>query len=163
MPTPTYTPLANITLSSSATTVSFSSINQSYKDIILIANFRPDYSSLVGIRINGDTSSSYRYVNMSNTISPSYNSSTATSSKIYINSNTNLSPSTKVSLITNFMDYTSTDKFKHIICRMNNYEATIVSSAGRWNSTSSMTSFSIDTDGGTFASGSSFSIFGVIA
>jgi len=36
MPTPTYTPLATLTLATGNTTVSFSSISQAYKDLVLV-------------------------------------------------------------------------------------------------------------------------------
>ena len=162
MPTPTYKPLANITLTGNATTVSFNSINQGFKDIILVAEFVPNFNALVTMRMNGDSGGNYRYVTMSNNTSAGFSSATGNSSAMYLIAAANVIAGTKVNLISNLVDYSATDKSKTIINRINNYQGTNASSGGRWSSTSAMTSFTLDTDGGTFAAGSTFAIWGVI-
>jgi hypothetical protein len=67
MPTPTYTPLATVTLGSSASSVTFSSIPGTYRDLILI--FDGTGSGTTGnlrMTFNGSTLSNFTDVRMYN-------------------------------------------------------------------------------------------------
>lgn len=65
MPGPTYTPLANITLSSSASSITFSSIPGTYKDLILVMNAKSaSGGAQCLVRLNSDSGTNYRYVRM---------------------------------------------------------------------------------------------------
>lgn len=56
----TYVPIASTTLSSNNTTVNFSSIPQTYKDLVLHISVRSNYSAAdMRFRINGNTGSIY--------------------------------------------------------------------------------------------------------
>jgi len=68
MPTPTYTPLATVTLGSTAASVTFSSIPATYRDLILIITAQRTGSPVnVGMRFNGDSGSNYSSVFMTGT------------------------------------------------------------------------------------------------
>jgi hypothetical protein len=82
MPTPTYTPLATVTLGSSASSVTFSSIPATYRDLILVVDGTTNATHNVGMRFNGDTGNNYFMVtafgNGSTTSSVTFSSIPAT-------------------------------------------------------------------------------------
>ena len=68
MPTPTYTPLANITLGSNATSVTFSSIAAGYRDYIIVATGTVTVEDGGPVfLLNGDTGQNYPTIYMTGT------------------------------------------------------------------------------------------------
>jgi hypothetical protein len=171
MPTATYTPLANVTLATAASSISFSSIPATpYRDLILVftgINTTDDVS--FSMRINGDTGANYSYVvgrgQFSSTVASNALSS-QTSMFIagwsYGQGTTNGLP-----VIVQIMDYSATDKHKTTLDRYqtirNNGEEEVGMVAGRWASTSAITSISVFPNSSTLKAGTTASLYGVIA
>ncbi len=63
MATPTYHLIDSTVLSSSASSVTFSSISQDYRDLILVATGTTSTATYRAVQLNGDTGSNYSYVN----------------------------------------------------------------------------------------------------
>jgi hypothetical protein len=61
------------------------------------------------------------------------------------------------------MDYSATDKHKTALSRSNNAGVVVSAHAGRWANTSAVTSINIEAIGLLYQSGSTFSLYGVIA
>lgn len=168
MPTPTYTPLANITLGSSAASVTFSSISQAYKDLVLIANLgTTDAGYSVVIRLNGDTGSNYSRVYMLGNGSSAVSAAQDGVSLMNLTGNLGADTTISTNLIANFMDYSATDKHKSVISRTNitagSYPGT-VANAFRWANTTNVTTAAVLAGpGSTFVSGSTFALYGIAA
>jgi P2-related tail formation protein len=166
MPTPTYTPLATVTLASSASSVTFSSIPATYRDLILVANYQNSgLSSATRLRVNGDSGSNYNGVWMIGTGSAAQAGpeSNQTSARV---GGANSGPHNTFSntLLFSFMDYQATDKHKTILSRFGSANTETQATASRWASTSAITSIYVfDVLGQTFQTGSTFSLYGVIA
>ena len=158
MPTATYTALANLTLGSAQTSVSFSSIPSSYRDLVLI--------------FNGSAASSqgadYLYFN-SDTTQANYSwlriqwdgsgYATSTGSDSSVGDITSGSPNT---VIMNIMDYSATDKHKTRIVKTTNTNGVSLVYASRWANTAAVTSLSYDSaTGGQFVAGSTFALYGI--
>jgi hypothetical protein len=159
MPTPTYTPLATVTLGSSAASVTFSSIPATYRDLILVANFTGSAANEdADIAFNSDTAANYTRVAMfANTAGPGTFSNTSRSVSAIYSSN-------RTTTILNVMDYSATDKHKTILNRFSNAgQSEVVAYAHRWANTAAITSLSLIARTGTFSSASTFNLFGVIA
>lgn len=163
MPTPTYTPLANITLSSSASSVTFSSISQSYKDLVLVidaGNAGNVYNGLRA-RFNGDSGSNYSWLyalgNGSTTVSGIENAVAQV--------NIGAAGASRSSTIVSIFGYSSANKHKSLLTRRAVNDASGYSvglEAGRWASTSAINSIVIfDQSGYNLDAGSSFSLFGI--
>jgi hypothetical protein len=163
MPTPTYTPLATVTLGSSASSVTFSSIPATYRDLVIVLSGRSNGGGAfnTGMRFNNDTGSNYSNVFMlGDGSSASSGSSTTTRQDISFYS------SVQGDVIGHIMDYSATDKHKTSLVRYNNQAAVTVARTFRWANTSAITSINFyngSANGETFASGSTFSLYGVIA
>jgi len=158
MPTPTYRPLATVTLGSSTSAVTFSSIPGTYRDLILVLDGTASVGINGSVYFNSDTTAAnYPYLRMTG------NGSTASS-----NSGNNIwfdFQTSKSMAVIQIMDYSATDKHKTSLSRWNNPASVIGATAIRWTNTAAVTSLQVkDTNNSaTFASGSTFSLYGVIA
>ena len=140
MATPTYDLLDSVTLSSSASSVTFSSIDQSYRDLVLVGEVYKDSGSAFAYTIgylNGDTANNYTSVWMRGDGS-SASSSTGTD---YIRFTTIAVNSTSPNFfVAQFLDYSATDKHKTILSRGNSRGTSYTEAiANRWANTSAIT------------------------
>jgi len=156
MATPTYTALATTTLSGTDTEVLFSSIPSGFRDLVLVADANAAQSDL-RLRINGDTGSNYNWLYAEGTGSGATSSSSSNQTSIGYFYVTTGQPF--VSVI-QFMDYSATDKHKTLLLRNNKNTERVSMIAGRWASTSAITSISLFTlPSGGYTSGT-FSLWG---
>jgi hypothetical protein len=159
MPTPTYTPLATVTLGSAAASVAFSSIPATYRDLILIVNGTTDSATGLYLRFNGDTGSNYFTIVMDG-LSSGASSAAQTGTFTNINYISNILSTSTAQI----MDYSATDKHKTILGRGNAGNFIARGGAARWANTAAITSLVAMLDSGrTYAVGTSFSLYGVIA
>ena len=161
MATPTYIPIAITTLTSATSSVSFNGITQDFRDLVLVAEYVVDTNSLgFAMRFNGDSSSTYETVYAWGTGSSALS---GTRSQTYIRNSLLPDDTDRAFAIANIMDYSATDKHKTALVRFNSADKPDVEMiAGRWPSTSAITSITLtDLGSGDFASGSTFSIYGI--
>ncbi len=164
MGTPTYIALATITLASNDGEIVFSNIPQSYRDLIIVANFQNSGTgSASRLRLNGDTGSNYFSVWMvaNGSTTGSSSESSQTSARLF---GAATGPSNAFSNIgtVQIMDYTATDKHKVVLGRFGSANTDTQASSIRWASTSAISSITIfDVLGQTYQTGSTFSLYGV--
>ena len=161
MPTPTYTALANITLGSSASTITFSSIPATYRDLILVANTSVSASSS-RVTLNGDTGSNYSTVIMRGGAGTTVSSTSFTFTGIYPSTQVGEPAGTRSAWTIQFMDYSATDKHKTALTRFGNPDPTnghTQAQANRWANTAAVTSITILD--ATYSAGSTFALYGI--
>lgn len=148
--------LANVTLGSSASSVTFSSISGNYRDLILMMNFQGTTTGYCSLTINTDTANFTRIYALGNSSGTSSGSASDSNFGAFTSgfNNTN---------ILQFMDYSATDKHKTILGRTGTGSDEVMMNTIRWASTSAITSIKLDTPSGDFATGSIFELFGVSA
>jgi hypothetical protein len=151
MPTPTYTLIDSVTLGSSASSVTFSSIDQSFGDLVLVVDTNQDVRFPI-VQFNGSTTG-YSRVSMYS-YSGSVVSDTGTGSSIEFYGDTYLGTLT-------IMDYSATDKHKTCLLRNGEPSIFVHASAQRWADTSAITQIYIG--GGTYVAGSTFYLYGIEA
>lgn len=155
MPTSTYVPLANTTLGSSASSVTFSSIT-SYRDFVIVISAKGTGSGRVDIEFNGDTTrTNYFRIIMRGTGS-------AADSGLY-NDNAQQGLNTTEFVINNIqvMDASATDKHKCFMYRVSDNTGEIVVGNGRWANTAAVTQIRLAAVGCSFATGSTFALYGI--
>lgn len=158
-----YVPLANVTLGSSAQSVTFSSISQSYRDLVLIGFSASASDPYIELQINGDTGNNYPAINMVGDGGSSF-SQNLTTNYNYFDIAGALGSAAGFSFIINFMDYSATDKHKPVLWRAVKASAGTLAEVGRWANTSAITNFKLDQySTNVFAAGSTFALFGVSA
>ena len=163
MATPTYDLLDSVTRASSAASVTFSSIDQSYRDLVLVVEYTADsitdlYSSL---RFNDDQSNIYKVVFARG------NGSTATSStqtNTVIRDQNEASTTSPVLDVWQIMDYSVTDKHTTVLLRGNTTTGVssygVVMAAGRYGSTSAVSQINYLFQGNA-AAGTKLCLYGI--
>lgn len=156
--TPTYDLIATTTLAASSSSVSFASVPQGYRDLVLVASTTTTGED--GIQVNGDTGSNYSTVQMRG-------NGSATGSVSF--TDTLIAPSTQISVPSGtlkqwsiqIMDYSATDKHKTFLTRFGSASVQVQAQANRWANTSAITSIRIMN--ATYDAGSTFTLYGIAA
>lgn len=156
------TPLANVTLSSNVTTVTFSSISQSYQDLIFVFNMKTaSGTDFVGMRINGLTSLyGMSMFDGSNTTRNAY--STVNTIRNYFDQNYASIETNGQAAWMYIHDYSSTNRHKSGFLKSGTaYNQS--TAFYRFPSSSAMTSIVFDLTGGQYGIGSNIALYGVSA
>jgi hypothetical protein len=160
MGTPTYTPLATITLGTTASTVTFSSIPATYRDLVLVINHLPTNSAGAQIQVNNDTTGS-NYANVvmegDGSTTVSYTGTGYMVTPAYGNS------TTRQTVIASFMDYSATNKHKTVLTKGGNSAIGTGAAASRWANTAAINLIKIYHGTQQFTAGSTFSLYGIAA
>lgn len=157
-------PLANLTLSSSQTTVTFSSIGQGYGDLVFVfAGSCLSGSADFYIRLNGDTGGNYDRWFMQGDGTNTETFGNAGDSPFRV-SRAVLAPGELTNITMNVMAYSATDKHKTVLIRGNNASRSTEAYMGRWGGgwQTGVTSITLLLGGGfSFAAGSTFALYGI--
>lgn len=152
-----YIALANITLSSSASSVTFSNIPNTYKDLVVIFGGTLSANAGVAVVFNWDTNTSnYSRVFM-------YGESAGAGSGSTSNDNRFMEVGTgQGNFVLQIMDYSATDKHKTTLARANQADRIVWANAGRWANTAAISSIQLDPNSTTtFASGATLALYGI--
>ena len=155
----TYVSIASNTLSSSAASVTFSSIPGTYTDLVVVVagTFTTGSTNNVNFQFNGDTASNYSFLRLlgNGSAASSYRASDV---EIDIGL---LSSTAQSTTVANIQNYSNTTTYKTAIGRGNTPEY-VQASLGAWRNTAAITSVTI-LSAATFASGTTFSLYGIAA
>lgn len=156
-----YVPLANVTLGSNASTVTFSSISQSYRDLVFVFSATTTGTAFSRMRINGDTGANYFWVTLTgNGADPSSQGGNG-GSNIPLPVNGTMESTTRWTNIIHIMDYSTTNKHKSGIQRADQATERTAGVAFRWGSTSAITSVEFAGNNNPFVAGSTFALYGI--
>ena len=162
MPIETYDLLDSVTLASSAASVTFSAIDQSYGDLILACEgLSSGGTGYLKMQINGDTSTNYYGVNMRTNGANAYSRVDTRSDFLFGVGNVYWDT---VNLCQNFIqiqDYSATDKHKCILGRTDSAALGTCAEAMRWGSTAAITSLEISVNLWSIEAGSTFHLYGI--
>jgi ABC-type molybdate transport system substrate-binding protein len=160
-PVSTYVALATTTLGATAASVTFSSIPADYRDLVLVIEGEPSGTNPMDIDLNGDSTNA----NYFGVIAYQQGAGSAASFNVnetYIGVNYyNSYGRTQVTV--QFLDYSANDKHKHYLVRSGAAGGWIAMSAHRWENTNPISTMRIDLRGGSFTTGTTFSLFGIEA
>ena len=164
----TYEAIATNTLTSTATSVTFSSIPSIYTDLILVVNGALTSGAQdIWLQVNGDTSTNYSRTNLYGTGTVAGSTQLSNQTKYGQDDSAALDAQlSNYSTIVHFMNYSNTTTYKTYIKRANNGASGrgVDASVGLWRSTAAMNSILIYNSGGTnYAVGSTFSLYGIKA
>lgn len=159
-----YTPISTQTLSSGSTSITFNSFT-GYTDLVLVCNVygTANYSGF--IRFNGDTGSNYSSTTLQGNGSTVTSGRASSDSSIYImTKGVGFDPSYLTTGIINIQNYSNSTTYKTVLSRSGVVRASVgetTAFVGTWRNTAAITSFTIISDGGTYATGSTFSLYGI--
>ena len=163
--TGTYTLIASTTLTSNQNSVTFSSIPQTYTDLVLIGNFwNGSLNNTDYFGFNNSTGTPYSITGISG------NGTTAATFQLANNGDNWLGyspypggPSTNpVSFKLDILDYSNTTTYKTSIVRTNNAGAAVWAIVSLWRNTAAISTIKLTT-GDSYYAGSNFKLYGIEA
>jgi len=164
----TYVALATNTLSSATASVTFSSISGAYTDLVLVLGSISVTSSVPNIEFtfNGDTSTNYSATFLEGTGSAATSSRRTSRAYIEEGMNISLGGSSMSNVSINIMNYSNTTTNKTTLIRTSEPSTTYPGTAavvGMWRNTNAINSIRAQVSGTTFATGTTFSLYGILA
>lgn len=159
----TYEPIANNTLGSAVSTVTFSSISGSYTDLIIIANIKSSVNSNIFMQFNSDTATNYSRTILSGTGSSVTSARNSNIAKIYLDYNAFATTNFDNTKIIQIMNYSKTTTNKTCLVRSGTSTNGIDAIVGMWRNTAAITSILLTNESGNFSIGSSFTLYGIVA
>jgi hypothetical protein len=168
MPTSTYVPLATLTLTGNDSSIVFSSIPATYRDLVIAGNVRSTRAATTEdlfMELNGDTTSSYSAVYMYGAGTPA----SFTASGTYVVVATNTAAASQASGLfspVNFsiLDASATDKHKTILSRNGGgAQDQVWSAAGRYASNTAINSITLYYNIASVAAGTTLTLYGIAA
>lgn len=157
----TYTPISTTTLTSTQSSVTFSSIPSTYTDLVLVANIKAASSDLYPqITINGSGANISRLYLLASAANAAISS--MQSDNYLVGQNMIYSAGFYYNSITHFMSYSNTNTYKTILSRNNNSSRGTELLINGWRSTSAINSFSYY-GSSNFDIGSTFTLYGIAA
>jgi len=154
-----------VTLGTATSSVTFTGIPATYRDLIFVFAGTATAQSSSRFRMNGITGSNYSFVRAGGNGSTTFSTAPTDTYFPLVWSNNELS-TTQSNAIVQIMDYSATDKHKTVLIRETNNNPSgpaVTMYAGRLDTTSAITSLTALVSANNFASGSTFSLYGVIA
>jgi hypothetical protein len=156
--TATYDLIASNVLGSSTSSVTFSSIPGTYRDLVFVMQLGTSTGTDVLYQFNSDTTvSNYPSVLMQSDGSTTFSGNTS-NNRILDVSTTN-----QFTVVYNLLDYATTNKHKHYLYRTGRASAKVQAMAGRWVNTAAITQAVFTPVSGTFNAGCTFYLYGIVA
>lgn len=159
----TYEPIATTTLSSSQSSVTFSSISGAYTDLVIITNTAvTSGTGAIYLRVgNGsvDTGANYSFTYVYGNGFTIQGGRASNRTEAVIDRH---ATSITGNGIANIMNYSSTDTYKSIISRGNESSNMSIAYINLWRSTSAINIITmLDENGANFTAGSTFTLYGI--
>jgi len=164
----TYEPIATTTVTTASPAVTFSNIPGTYTDLILVVSVRANSTPTsfgTGIRFNGDTGTNYSRTVFYGSGSSAVAFSDTNQTRFFVSSGPTAA-STFNLIRLNIMNYSNSVKYKMVLARNDDISDVTSISAASWRSNNAITSITItpfDDNSTGFATGSSFTIYGIKA
>lgn len=159
----TYVAIASTTLSSTANSITFSSIPATYTDLVIVYNNLSSSGADAFARFNGDSTSIYSSLVLSGTGSSVVGGAQSNENKIYLDNYGTPSSTERSVTIVQIQGYANTTTYKTLLCRSGRASSGVDATAGTWRSTAAITSVLIGFVSATFNSGSTFTLYGIAA
>lgn len=154
--------LANHTVSGTSTTsVTFSSIVGTYRDLVLVINGTNSVDANLYMRFNSDSGTNYDLMGFSGVGNTQYVTS-GSSTGIFFNNYARIG-TTPASFVLNIFDYAQTDKYKTTLSKSNKGSNAVEQFLHRWNSNSAITSISCTVASGYMVAGTTLTLYGISA
>jgi hypothetical protein len=161
MATTTYIPLATVTLTSTDSFIVFSSIPDSFRDLIIVSRARNSVAANYLMQMNSDTGSNYSTQRLQGNGSAASAATTSSQTSLRLNGFDDVITTFSNLVIIQIMDYSATDKHKTVLARNNTASLGVTAVAGRYASTSAITSVTLFPSSGSFQIDSTFSLYGI--
>lgn len=157
----TYVALATNTLSSTASSVTFSSISGAYTDLVLVISGAKDAGGATNpyLQFNGDTGSNYSHTALYGDGTTAGSGRSSSQAQMYLGDYTTTQSTYQIHI----MNYANTTTYKTVLSRTSITNSALALIGGLWRSTAAITSVVVYVGSNNFATGSTFSLYGIAA
>ena len=162
----TYVALATNTLGSTAASVTFSSISGAYTDLVLVVTATGSTTADLILSFNSDTTvANYSTTALVGSGSSATSNRTTVLAGISLTSNSYLRSSEAMQWNISIQNYANATTYKTVLLRTGNVPlGRIDAGVGLWDGTiAAITSLTLTASAGTFAIGSTFTLYGIAA
>jgi hypothetical protein len=160
----TYVAIATATASGSVATIDFTSIPQTYTDLVLVYNGTVS-ANWVWVRPNSDANANYSWTRLLGTGSSLSPGRVTRGAGAPNDRRLELGIATTGEATTNiftFNNYSNTNTLKTVLCRFNSTGSHMGAMAGLWNSTVAISTITVGNDNAAnFSAGSTFNLYGI--
>lgn len=162
MPTSTYIALANLTLTGTDAEVSFTSIPNTYRDLVVVIDGTVTANAGARMEFNNDTGQNYSWVYIG--ASTTAFEESAQSQTVFVQGVATLVAGQRFHHIVQIMDYSATDKHKTILSTANENNVSVTArTVGRWASTTAVNRIDVFLSTSTYAQGTTFALYGIVS
>jgi len=162
----TYVAIAEQTLGSAAASVTFSSISGAYTDLVLVMSAVGTSAGLdIRVQVNSDTGSNYSITRLLGYTTATSNRATS-ATYMQLTNSVGIGTTEPTTHLLQFNNYSNATTYKTMLVRYNQFQgayAEVAAEVGLWRSTSAITSITFSLSSSTYASGSTFSLYGIAA
>ena len=169
MPTNTYVALDKTTVTTATPSITFTSINQGYTDLVVVISAPTSSDGATPqFRFNGDTTTNYSNTFLEGNGTSATSNRESSQTNIQLSYNVGGNSTNSSTSIVHIMNYANTTTFKTLLARWNSasggtYPGT-AATVGLWRKTpEAISSMEIFVATGNFAVGSTFSLYGIKA
>lgn len=161
----TYEVISTNVLGSNTSSITFSSIPQTFTDLVMIINGGDTGAVQPAIRFNGDTGNNYSYQNLTGNGSTAYATFGVNGALIQFGWDAYMTSAYSYLATINVPNYTNSTTNKALLGRSNNRDTGVTASVALWRNTSAITSMTILQSYGSdlFIAGTSFTLYGIKA
>lgn len=164
MPAATYNCIASETLSSAQSSVTFSTINQSFTDLVAIINAKSNTGTAnIYWELNGDVSSNYSYTYLNAELGLAVVSGRDQNTNGPFLNYYGYLDTTLGNWTAHFMNYSNATTYKTVMARFSNTNNGVGFNVGLWRSTNAINQIKFSTSANSFATGSTFTLYGIKA
>ena len=160
----TYEKIATTSLGSAQATVTFSTISSAYTDLVLIYVIKSTTAQVYPyIRLNSDTGTNYSFTRMTGEGAAATSGRGSNTAVCYMQGNSGATTTNfNCNAILQIMNYSNTTTYKTMLLRTGNAELATDAGVGLWRNTAAVTAVTIVADQNNFATGSSFTLYGIL-
>jgi hypothetical protein len=154
----TYSQIASTTLATTSASVTFSNIPATYTDLVLVVNGSATSNNTAYLQFNGDTATNYSATQIYGTGSTAASNRQTSSNFMWLGEFY-----TNSTLVVQIPNYANTTTFKNHLCRTTTPSGYVHAIIGLWRSTAAVNSFTATMTSTTYASGTTFNLYGITA
>jgi hypothetical protein len=161
----TYEPIATNTVGTATTTVTFSSIPQTYTDIVVASSIQVSGNVNVFMTFNSDTGANYSFTLLQGDGTSASSSRATSQNRIQLDSVAfpPFSGSSFAPGLVHLNNYSNSTTYKTALIRANNAAAGVSLFSGLWRNTAAITTVTFVAGAVNFAVGTTFTLYGIKA
>lgn len=160
----TYVAIATATASGSVATIDFTSIPQTYTDLVLVYNGTVS-ANWIWVRPNSDSNANYSWTRLLGTGSSPSTGKVTRGSGAPNDRRLELGAAYTGEIATNiftFSNYSNTTTAKTVLSRFNSSSGYVGAAVGLWNSTAAISTITVGNDNAAnFSAGATFNLYGI--